>query len=464
MTAVEFFRAKYHDVPHEYNRNSVKTIPILVALLLSLPAHAQLPPGTQDATPKQSFPDALGRLRTEANDALDKQDFPRALKLLLEMDQQSSPDTPDPHLLYDLAYTQDALDQTSNAESTYHRAITAGPNLLEPHLGLGLLLARTGYLTEAHTELSTAANLPSDSPATKARAYRALARLDLKSSPDAARDELLLALKLSPETPEDTLMAAELAESSNDSAEAARAYRRILATTPNDPPATAALAHLLSNAPSANPAEAEALLTTALTAHPGQPTLTAQLITLYASQGKFAQAIPLAEKLHAANPADTDLTRLLAHLYAQSGDPAKADPLYAALLSAHPDPTLLDDRADALIHLHRFAEAEALLKQALANPAAFPGKDELGIAASHLAFAASNNNDPTTTLHALDIRATVLPQSASSLFLAATAHDKLHEFKQAADLYTRFIAEANGKFPDEEFEARHRLIAISARK
>jgi Tfp pilus assembly protein PilF len=440
------------------------TSALLALLLASTAAHAQLPPGTQDASQPKSFPDAQGRLRTEANHALEKQDYPRALKLLLNILEQSSPDTPDPHLLYDLAYTQDALDQTSNAEASYRRAIAAGPNLLEPHLGLGLLLARTDLPTEAHAELASAVSLPTDDPALKARAYRALARLDLNSSPDAARDELLLALKLSPETPEDTLMAAELAEAANDPVEAQHAYRRLLAETPNEPAATAALAHLLSSGPSANPVEAESLLTAALAVHPGQPTLTAQLATLYADQGKFAQAVPLAEKLHAANPADTNLTRLLAHLYSQSGEPAKADPLYAALLSAHSDPTLLDDRAAGLIHLHQFAEAEALLKQALANPAAFPNKDDLGMAASHLAFAASSNNDPLTTLRALDIRATVLPQSAPSLFLAATAHDKLHEYKQAADLYTRFIAEANGKFPDEEFEARHRLIAISSRK
>ena len=83
------------------------------------------------------------------------------------------------------------------------------------------------------------------------------------------------------------------------------------------------------------------------------------------------------------------------------------------------------------------------------------------MAASHLAFAASNNNDPQMVLHALTLRATVLPQSPSSLFLAATAHDKLHEIKQAADLYNQFLAAANGKFPDEEFEARHRLVALA---
>ena len=257
-------------------------------------------------------------------------------------------------------------------------------------------------------------------------------------------------------------MAAELAESAKDPAAAEKAYRRTLAATPNDPAATAALAHLLTTS---SPTEAESLLTAALIAHAGDTTLTAQLAFLYATQNKYTKAIPLAETLHTAQPADNNLTRLLADLYVQVGSPEKADRLFAALLAAHPTPTLMDDRADVLIKLHRFAEAETLLKQSVAGGmSSFPTKEDFGMAASHLAFTASNNNDPQTVLHAIALRATVLPPSPSAMFLSATAYDKLHDFKQAADYYKQFLAAAGGKFPDEEFEARHRLIAIQNRK
>ena len=86
------------------------------------------------------------------------------------------------------------------------------------------------------------------------------------------------------------------------------------------------------------------------------------------------------------------------------------------------------------------------------------------VAASHLAFAASANNDPLVTLQALALRATVLANSPSSLFLSATAHDKLHHTKQATDLYKQFLSVANGQFPDEEWEARHRLITLEHMK
>jgi predicted Zn-dependent protease len=277
----------------------------------------------------------------------------------------------------------------------------------------------------------------------------------------------MAALKLTPETSEDVLLAAELAEASGDLAAAESSYRRLLTATPNDPAATAALAHVLLR--QNKTADAESLLLAALAQHKDETTLNAQLAIVYMADpdpAKAAQATPIIEGLHASHPADAALTRLLANLYNRNGDYAKADPLFSALIAAspQPDPTLLDGRADTLIHLKRSAEAEALLKRALANPNAFPSREDLGAAATHLAYASSVNNDPQVTLQALAIRAKVLPQSPSALFLAATAHDKLHQVKEASDLYKQFLTVANGRFPDEEWEARHRLITLEHTK
>ena len=49
-------------------------------------------------------------------------------------------------------------------------------------------------------------------PELRGRALRALAHLDETSNPAAAREELLAALKLTAETPDDVLMGAELAD------------------------------------------------------------------------------------------------------------------------------------------------------------------------------------------------------------------------------------------------------------
>jgi tetratricopeptide (TPR) repeat protein len=450
----------------KHHNRRPSTLPSLIffsLLLAGSAAQAQLPAGTTDTT-TQPQPAPQDPARAEANAALDKQDYPTALKLLTTLAEKNPTDA---HLLYDLAFTQDALSetpaQTSNAEATYRRSIAADATYFDPHLALGLLLARAGKLPEAHAELTTATTLTTDNSLLKARAYRALARIDRTTNYALASAELLAALKLSPETPDDILLSGELAEASGDPTSAELAYRRILAIDPKNQDATAALIHLLLT--QKKPDQAETLLTVALAADPGNPTLNAQLASLYEQQGKTAEALPIVEKLHVAHPGDPTLTRLLARLYTLSDQYDKAATLYAALVIASPqDPTLADDSANALIHLKKFAEAEALLKRAITQPSAFPSKDDLGLAASHLAFAASQNNDPTTTLHALDIRATVLPQSPSSLFLAATAHDKLHQVKQATDLYNQFLTVAQGKFPDEEWEARHRLLALEHMK
>jgi tetratricopeptide (TPR) repeat protein len=428
-------------------------------LLASIPALAQLPAGAIDTTaPPKAAP--VDPARAQANEALDKQDYPTAIKLLTPLAEKNPTDA---HLLYDLAFSQDALDQATAAEQTYRRAIAADPAYFDPHLALGLLLARGGRLTDAHNELFKATTLTTDNPALKGRAFRALARIDQAANPSAASDELLSAIKITPETPEDILLSGELAEASGDPTAAELAYRRLLAVDPQNHDATAALTHLLLH--QQRPDQAESLLTAALAKDPDNPTLNAQLASLYEQQGKTSQAIPLAVKLHAAHPEDAAITRLLARLYSRNEQYDQAAPLYNGLLTkSTQDPTLLDDSADVQIHLKNFAEAEALLKRALAQPSAFPTKDDLGQAASHLAFAASANNDPTTTLQALDIRGKVLPQSPSSLFLTATAHDKLHHTKQATDLYKQFLSVANGQFPDEEWEARHRLLTLDHMK
>ncbi|HEY2040786.1 MAG TPA: tetratricopeptide repeat protein, partial [Edaphobacter sp.] len=369
----------------------------------------------------------------------------------------------DAQILYNLGSAQDALDHTSEAEAAYRKAIAASPNLLEPHLALGLLLARSGKTAEAHTELAAAATVPDGDPGLRARAYRAMARLDQSGNPAGASDELLNAIKLSSETPDDILLTGELAEANNDSTAAEAAYRRLLTADPDNTQASAALIHLLMRQGKAD--QAEPLLTAALQKHPDDPTLNSQLASLYESQNKADKAIPLVEKLHASQPQDASITRLLARLYARDSQYEKALSLYTTLSAASPnDPTLLDDQADTLIRMRRPADAETILKRAVADPKAFPTPQAYASAASHLAFAAANNNDPATVLHALELRAKVSPPTPSTIFLAAAAHDKLHQVKEASDLYKQFLAAAQGQFPDEEWEAKHRLSALEHMK
>ena len=79
-------------------------------------------------------------------------------------------------------------------------------------------------------------------------------------------------------------------------------------------------------------------------------------------------------------------------------------------------------------------------------------------------MAASENRNYELTIKALEARARLLPEIPVSYFLRATAYDHLRDFKQAAANYHRFLDVANGQYPDQEWQARHRLIAIEPKK
>jgi Flp pilus assembly protein TadD len=434
--------------------------PILLALLLStkISTAQNLPSGTREAD-SPSPQDAVNAQIRTAESALESGNYAAAITALKPL---AAAQPKNAQILYDLGFAQEHTGDDASAAASYRAAFAADPTLARAELSLGLLDARNGRTETARRELAVTSNLPNGTPDIRARALRSLAVIDEHTNPDASRDDLLAALKLTPETPADILLGARLAEHAHDFPEAESAYRRLLAINPNDPEATAGLAHAL--AAQSKTADAESLLTAALKTTPGDPRLLSQLAAVYGTEGKADQAIPLIEQLRASSAAtasDPAITRLLAHLYSLNGDYDKAEPLLRTLVAANrKDPTLLDDLASSLVEQQKFVEAQSLLAKAVAMRSSFPSDADWGEAEGHLAFAASRNHDPNVTLQALNQRATVLPNSPASLFLEATAHDALHQNKDAERAYRAFLALAGGKYPDQEFQARHRLIAL----
>ena len=435
---------------------------LVLAVLLVAPLCAQDFGGSQ-----QTNPAPANAALQAADEALAARDYPRAVKLLRPLAEAEPKNA---KLLYDLGSAQDALDQTSAAETSYRASIEDEAAYLEPRVALGLMLARAGRLDDARTALlgavaiSNTEKLADADKPVRARALRALARIDSRTRPVDARTELLAALAISPEMPEDTLLAAELAEHAGNGSDAAEvAYRRALAEAPNDPAATAGLAHLLAKEKGYD--EAEKLLTAALAAHPNDAPMTIELASVYTAEDKSTEALPLIERLHAADPGEASVTRLLAELYVDDKQYAPAEPLLAGLCAQHPqEGEIVDLRAQALLHLKRSAEAERILTRVVEEPSYFKSTEEWGAAAGDLAFAASQNDHPAIVVQVLTNRAKVLPPSPPILFLLAISEDKLHHTRNAVQAYQDFVAASNGASPNEEFEARHRLIALEHRK
>ncbi|MFZ1085455.1 MAG: tetratricopeptide repeat protein [Terracidiphilus sp.] len=364
----------------------------------------------------------------------------------------------DARALFDAAYVADAQNHLEDAAGLYRRALEANPSSFEAHIELGLLLARQGKLDDARPELAAATQLDPGpaGAAAKARAWRALAQIDREGNPAQASIDLLEALKLSPETPADTLLAAELADKTGQPDAAEAAYRRILAADPKSAPADAGLAHLLI-ARKKFP-EAETLLRGALELAPEDEALTAQLATVLAAEDK-AEALPLLQKLHTAHPKDPAITRMLAEVLDDAGEFAEADKLYGFLLAINPnDSDLLVAHGQDLTRQKEFAEAFVAFDKATRLDAA--NADGW----SGLAFAASRTNRPEITLHALTMRSKYLPEIPSTYFLWATAYDTLHQKTAAATYYHHFLDAAAGKYPNQEWQARQRLLFLEAKK
>jgi predicted Zn-dependent protease len=406
-------------------------------------------------------PEPLSAQVVEAEAAIVRADWKAAES---KLDPWLAAHPSDARALFDAGYVADAQNRLEDAAGLYRRAVEANPQSFEAHVELGLLLARQGKPAEARSELEAATQLdPGEAGAdAKARAWRALVQIDRAgdaanpADPTKASQDLLEALKLSPETAADTLLAASLADQAGQQEVAEAAYRRILAKDPASAPANAGLAHLLI-ARKDYP-QAETLLRAALATSPDDPALTAQLALVLAEQDK-AEALPLLQKLHAAHPQNAAITRMLAQVLAEARDDAGSDKLYVALLAASPDdPELLVGHGQNLIRLLKNAEAFTVLDKATRlDPSNADGWNGL-------AFAASKTNQPTVTLHALTMRSKLLPEVPSSYFLWATAYDTLHQKAQAATYYHHFLDSSAGKFPDQEWQARQRLLLLEGKK
>ena len=426
--------------------------PAILALFLAcaLSVFAQNPPGTTipDADPGSS---GLDPAVAEAEAAIVKSDWATAeTKLAPYLASHST----DARALFDAGYASDADNKQDQAEAYYGRAVQADPKSFEAQLALGLLLAREGKLDDARAHLAAATTLdPSPAgAATKARAWRALAQIDRRTDQSEASNDLLEALKLSPETPQDTLLAAGLAEQNGQLEAAEKAYRRVIAEDPNNTEAAAGLGHILLVRKQY--AEAETLLRAALDKKPDDPVLTAQLAAALTAQDD-ADALPLLQKLHDAHPHDENITRMLAEVLSQAGKTADSDQLYTQLIAAHPgDAGLYTAHGENLIRQQKNQEAFAAYSRATEIDATDAD------AWSGLAFAASKVGQPSVALHSLTMRSKYLPENASTYFLWATSYDKLHDRNAAITYYHHFLEASAGKFPDQEWQARQRLLVL----
>lgn len=417
-----------------------------------------MPDDTNSATSTDRAAQQVGDLISKAEDAIVRNDYDQALSNLQKV-IELKPANPQQlgRAFYDHGYVKEEQNYLLQAEADYRKAIVVDPKQFESHAALGQLLARQDQWKEARHELEMAATLQ---PASGDRAEeiatvdRTLARVDADLHDDSVASEALLAaLRLTPEQPDDTLLAAQLAEDQKNYPGAEQEYKKLLASNPRSTAGVEGLARSLIHQKQFS--GAEEVLQQGLQREPNNPVLLAESATALANQGKTEDAIQQLESLHRQNPNQPAITRMLADLYSTGGYAADADPLYRQLLAADPkNPDLLTASGENLMKEQKWAEAEQMFRQSLNL------ESQQADAWSDLAFAASENQNYSLVLSALDQRAHFLADVPATYFLRASALDHLHRYKEAISCYQKFLNTAQGKFPDEEAQSRARLAQL----
>jgi tetratricopeptide (TPR) repeat protein len=277
------------------------------------------------------------------------------------------------------------------------------------------------------------------------------------SNPEGALDAYLQAAGLRPKDADSRLSAGLLLEKDNRFADAEQQYKQVLVMDPASSDALTGLANIYMRGHRF--ADAEEVLRMLLALHPDDPGGHMQLGRMLAADGQNDAAIAELQAAQKMVPHDTGVQRDLADLYARAGKYDLAVAQYKLLLATNAkDPDLRYGLGQAFLKQKRFPEAQQEFL------AAVQLKPDFGAAYGDLAVAANENKNYAGAIWALDARAKFLPEIPMGYFMRATAYDHLRDYKQAAVNYHKFLEVANGQFPDNEWQARHRLIAIEPKK
>jgi tetratricopeptide (TPR) repeat protein len=390
----------------------------------------------------------------KAEEFIQKKDYAAAEPLLRKV---VGDDPPNYVAWFELGFVENGLGKMDDSIAAYRKSVEAKPDVFESNLNLGLQLAKAGQ-PNAESFLRTATQLKPTSHIAEgqARAWLSLGHVLEASKPDEAVAAYRQASALTPKDPEPYLSAGLLLEKEKKFSDAEHEYKQALALSPSSDALTG-LANIYMR--DKRLPEAEVELRKLVAMHPTEGAARIQLGRVLAAEGKNDDAIAELEAGEKLVPGDVSLQRDLADLYVIAKKNDQAETAYRALLTASPnDAALHQSLGKSLVEQKKFADAQ---KEFLA---AVKLKPDFGEAWGDLAFTASENKDYPLTIKALDMRVKFLPDNPPTYFLRASAYDHLRDFKRAAVNFHLFLNTSQGKYPDYEWQAKHRLIAIEPKK
>jgi len=392
----------------------------------------------------------------QAEDAIQKGDFSGAetlLKKALDKDPNNY------QAWFDLGFVLNRLNRADESIAAYRKSVAAKPEVFESNLNLGLMLVRSNN-PDAEQFLRAATGLkPTAHPEEgQARAWLALAHLLETKKPDDALQAYGKASELTPKDPEPHLSAGLLHERQKEFTAAEAEYKQVLTLDPHSTEAAIGLTNIYMK--SGRLGDAEPLLRRLTAERPDDAGIHLQLGRVLDAEGKKDDAIAELQTALKLTPNDSDAQRELVDLLVSAGKNDRAETVYRALVAAHPDDADLHrGLGQTLLRQKKFPEAQQEFLVAVRLK-----RDSPDVYVD-LAFAASENKNYDLTVRALNGRTQLNAElPAICFFLRASAYDHLRDYKQAALDYHHFLDVAQGKYPDQEWQATHRLIAIEPKK
>jgi Flp pilus assembly protein TadD len=397
----------------------------------------------------------------QAEEAIQKGNFPAA-EALVKKAVARDPDNKEKwayQAWFDLGFVLNRLGRSDESIVAYRKSVAAKPDVFESNLNLGLMLERTRdpeaekYLRAATTLIPT-----SHVEEGQARAWLSLGHAIENRDPAQALVAYGKAAELTPADPEPHLSAGLLDERQKDFPAAETQYKKVLEIDVRSTEAAIGLTNIYMKA--GRLADAEPLLRRLTADRPDDGGLHLQLGRVLAAEKKNDDAITEFEAALKLSPKDLEAQQELADLYAGAGKNDLAETAYRPLVAAHPnDPELHRSLGRALLLQKKFPDAQQELLAAVRLKRDSPD------AYVDLAFAASENKNYDLAVRAMNGRASLnADMPPICFFMRASAYDHLGDWKQASADYHSFLDAANGKYPDQEWQARHRLVTIEHHK
>jgi len=417
----------------------------------------QKPPTTWDYCMQAPDPDPGSSPEVErAEAALQLRDFSGA-EALLQKAVAAQPD--DYRAWFDLGYIYKNSQRPQDAVAAFRKSVALKPDFFESNFNLGLLLRdwpRAGESAKESEKYLTAATqlTPSAHPQQSLMcAWLTLGLVQMWAGETA--DGLLSfaeASKLFPNDPEPHIMAGKYTENKNPE-RAAIEYKKTLELDPTSRDAFLGLDRIYES--QKNYAEAEIWLSKLEASDPDDPSPRLLLGQAFAAEGKYDQAVEQLKEELQVHPQNGFAALELAKVYAKAGEDSEAEQQFRIVVGAQPENAEAHYAFGSLLMREKkYPEAQQELTTAIDL------NRDLIDAYGDLAAAAAANKNYFLALQVLNDRARMQADPPAICFLRATTYDNLKDVPKAVEYYQKFLAVDGGKFPDQEWQARHRLIAI----